>query len=235
MVAIRVFIASLLGVLLTPVSAKTYFKETFDTDAWSERWIKSGHSNNLGVFEVSAGSFYADKVSSRGLRTTQDAKHYAITAPLDEIFDNKDKDLVIQFTVKNEQTVDCAGGYIKLIPDGIDPLDFHGETPYSIMFGPDICGDTRLTHAIINYRSKNVDCKKGTRPGIDQLTHLYTFILRPNQTAEVLIDNETKIKGNLTDIYGFLPPKEIKDPEVVLPEDWVVIAKIPDPNAVKPD
>lgn len=30
--------------------------------------------------------------------------------------DNKDKDLIFQFTVKFTQDVDCGGGYLKLIP-----------------------------------------------------------------------------------------------------------------------
>eukprot|EP00191_Tetraselmis_sp_GSL018_P009534 CAMPEP_0177603708 /NCGR_PEP_ID=MMETSP0419_2-20121207/15673_1 /TAXON_ID=582737 /ORGANISM="Tetraselmis sp., Strain GSL018" /LENGTH=57 /DNA_ID=CAMNT_0019097531 /DNA_START=401 /DNA_END=571 /DNA_ORIENTATION=+ len=49
-----------------------------------------------------------------------------------------------QFQVKNEQNLDCGGGYIKLIPaESEDQMPhFNGETPYSIMFGPDVCGAT---------------------------------------------------------------------------------------------
>ena len=52
----------------------------------------------------------------------------------------RDKPLVIQFTVKHEQNIDCGGGYIKLFDCKLDQADMHGESPYNIMFGPDICG-----------------------------------------------------------------------------------------------
>jgi hypothetical protein len=33
---------------------------------------------------------------------------------------------------------------------------FGGDTPYQIMFGPDICGATQRTHVIFNYPPKKV-------------------------------------------------------------------------------
>lgn len=42
--------------------------------------------------------------------------------------------------------------------------DFHGETPYHIMFGPDICGPgTKKVHVIFNYKGKNNMIKKDIR------------------------------------------------------------------------
>lgn len=49
-----------------------------------------------------------------GIQTSQDAKFYGISAKFDEAFSNKDKDLVVQFSVKHEQTIDCGGGYVKV-------------------------------------------------------------------------------------------------------------------------
>ena len=48
-----------------------------------------------------------------GLKTTQDAKFYAASTTFDK-FSNEDKTLVIQFTVKHEQKIDCGGGYVKV-------------------------------------------------------------------------------------------------------------------------
>ena len=59
-------------------------------------------------------------------------------------------DIVVQFQVKNEdrEYSFCGGGYIKLLPK-MDAIDFGGDTPYSIMFGPDMCGyDVSRIHAI---------------------------------------------------------------------------------------
>lgn len=64
--------------------------------------------------------------------------------------------------------------------------DFGGETPYSVMFGPDICGfGTRKTHVIFNYKEKNHLVKKDIKCETDQLSHVYTLRLLPNNTYEV--------------------------------------------------
>ena len=47
------------------------------------------------------------------MKTTQDAKFYATSASFDK-FSNEDKTLVVQFTVKHEQKIDCGGGYVKV-------------------------------------------------------------------------------------------------------------------------
>jgi calreticulin len=47
---------------------------------------------------------------------------------------------VIQFSVKHEQNIDCGGGYLKVFDCGLNQKDMHGDSPYQIMFGPDICG-----------------------------------------------------------------------------------------------
>lgn len=53
-------------------------------------------------------------------------------------FSNKGKPLVIQFTVKHEQEIDCGGGYVKLFPSALNQEDMHGDSTYNIMFGE--CG-----------------------------------------------------------------------------------------------
>jgi hypothetical protein len=64
--------------------------------------------------------------------------------------------------------------------------DFGGDTPYSVMFGPDICGySTRKTHVIFTYNGKNHLVKKDIKAKTDQLTHIYTLRLMPNNTYEV--------------------------------------------------
>lgn len=42
--------------------------------------------------------------------------------------------------MKHEQEIDCGGGYLKVFDCKLDQKDMHGESPYEIMFGPDICG-----------------------------------------------------------------------------------------------
>lgn len=69
----------------------------------------------------------------------------------------------------------------------------------------------------------------------DEFTHLYTLILRPDQTYEVKINNEKVESGSLEEDWDFLPPKKIKDPEAKKSEDWDDRAKIDDPEDTKPE
>ncbi|KAJ3054752.1 Calreticulin-1 [Rhizophlyctis rosea] len=224
--------ASLLAVPAM-VAAKTYFKETFDDKSWESRWVQSTHKEDYGKFKVSPGKFYADKKGSRGLQTSEDAKFYALTAPFDEVLDNSDKPLVVQFTVKFEQNIDCGGGYVKLLPPGTDPKTVHGETPYNIMFGPDICGSSKKTHVILNHDGKNHDNTEQFLPLSDQLTHLHRLTLNPDGTYEILNDEE-KHNGTIFNHWNILPPKKIKDPKASKPEDWVDKEFIADPEDTKP-
>ena len=143
---------------------------------------------------------------------------------------------MIQFTVKHEQNIDCGGGYIKLFDCKLDQADMHGESPYNIMFGPDICGPgTKKVHVIFEHKGKNHLIKKDIRCKDDVFTHLYTLIVNTDGTYEVLIDNESAQTGSLTDDWDFLPPKKIKDPEAKKPDDWVDQAKLDDPEDAKPE
>lgn len=71
---------------------------------------------------------------SSGLQTSQDARFYAVSARF-EPFSNEGKSLVIQFTVKHEQKIDCGGGYVKVFPADLDQTAMHGDSTYYIMFG----------------------------------------------------------------------------------------------------
>ena len=74
-------------------------------------------------------------ISFSGIQTSQDAKFYGISHKFDKPFSNEGKTLVIQFTVKHEQNIDCGGGYMKLYPSDLDQKNLHGDSPYLVMFG----------------------------------------------------------------------------------------------------
>lgn len=170
-----------------------------------------------------------------GLQTTEDARFYALSRKFDA-FSNRGKPLVIQFTVKHEQNIDCGGGYLKVYDCSVDQKNLHGETPYLLMFGPDICGPgTKKVHVIFNYKGQNHLIEKDIRCKDDVFTHFYTLVVQPDNTYEVLIDNEKVESGSLEDDWKFLAPKTIKDPAAKKPDDWEDNATIPDPDDVKPD
>jgi calreticulin len=56
------------------------------------------------------------------------ARFFALSAPFDSEFNNVGKDLVLSYTVKHEQNLQCGGAYIKLLKKGAlkQPLFFAG-------------------------------------------------------------------------------------------------------------
>jgi len=230
----KVLCLLLLSIFVFAVVGKTYFEENFNDDAWRDRWVESTFKGSeAGEWVHTAGKFYLDE-NDKGIKTGNDARFYQLSAAFDE-FSNKDEDLVFQFSIKNEQRLDCGGGYIKLLPAGVDQQNFNGDSPYNIMFGPDICGSTRRVHVIFNYKGENYLINHNIPCETDIYSHVYTLIVHPDQTYEVLIDNVSKRTGSLTEDWDFLGPKEIKDPNQSKPEDWVDEKTIVDPEAVKPE
>jgi len=228
-------LAALLG-LFALASATVHYKEDF-SDGWTDRWVYSTVDDDKGTagkFVHTAGKYYNDAEKDKGIQTQEDARFYKLSSKFPK-FSNKDQTLVLQYSVKNEQQLDCGGGYIKLGPAGLDQTKFEGETPYNIMFGPDKCGATNRVHFILNYKGQNKLIKREVTPPSDSFTHLYTAILYPDQTYEIRIDNEKKQSGNLLDDWDFLPAKEIPDPSKPKPADWVDEKEIDDPEAKKPE
>jgi len=215
---------------LAAANAEVFYKETFDA-SYEDRWVSSGD----GKFVHSAGEFYGDAEADKGLQTSQDARFYHIASTFDE-FSNKGKDVVMSFSVKHGQKIDCGGGYLKFMPSGLDTSKFNGDSEYNVMFGPDICGSSsKKVHVILNYKGKNVLINKNIPCETDELTHFYTLVLKSDNTYEVHIDGTKKESGSLKEDFDFLEAKEINDPALSKPEDWVDEAMIDDPEDVKPE
>lgn len=231
-------LVALCAVLAPSVLATTFFKEEFGED-WASRWVNSNFKKDTGeAGELirTAGKFFADEEAQTGIQTSEDARFYAYSAPIETPFSVEDKDLVFQFSIKHEQKIDCGGGYIKLLSKGYDAEEFNGDTDYAIMFGPDICGSaTKKVHVIVNNEGENFLINKNIACESDQLTHVYTLILHPDETYEVRIDGEEKQTGSLKEDWDFELPKEINDPDQSKPEDWVDAQMIDDPEDTKPE
>ncbi|CAM4712899.1 unnamed protein product, partial [Lepidochelys kempii] len=83
----------------------------------------------------------------KSIKTSQDARFYARFEP----FSNDGQILVIPFTVKHKQKIDCAGRYIKQFPAELNQEDVHGES--NITSCLDICGSgTKKVQVIFNYK-----------------------------------------------------------------------------------
>jgi len=221
---------------LATATATTYYKETFDK-TWTDRWVQSDHKKSEGTagdFKLASGDWYGDAEKDKGVQTSQDARFYAYTSKFTP-FSSVGKDLVLQFSVKHPQKIDCGGGYIKLLPSDVDQKNFNGDSKYYIMFGPDICGTTtKKVHVIFHYNGKNHLIKKEISAPSDQLTHVFTLIVKTDGSYQVLVDGEKKESGKLEEDWDFLPPKMIKDPSVSKPKDWVDEPLMDDPEDKKP-
>lgn len=99
-------------------------------------WINGFCSN---MFTIIQSIQYEFLICFIGIQTSQDARFYAASTKFAP-FSNEDKPLVVQFSVKHEQNIDCGGGYLKVFDCSVNQKELHGESPYHIMFGPDICG-----------------------------------------------------------------------------------------------
>ena len=104
-------------------------------------------------------------------------------------------------SAKNEHDMLCGGMYIKLFgKDQFDQHHFSDNTPYQIMFGPDICGaNNSQTHAIFYYERKQsyMHHVEKLQVTYDKLTHLYTLWIRSDNSYEFFIDKNSKSTGNI--------------------------------------
>jgi len=225
------------AVLLAAAAATAWLDDDLTKDGWEKRWVVSDWKKSdgtAGTWDLDAGTYATDRVAERGLHTTTDARFYAISSKFAKV-SNADKRLVLQFSVKHQQGIDCGGGYIKLLPDTTDQATFNGDAAYNIMFGPDICGPGhRIVHFILNKRGENRLIKRNVAAESDEFTHAYTAVLNKDNTYAIYVDGEKKQDGTIEDDWNILAPKEINDPSKSKPADWVDDPMMDDPTDVKP-
>lgn len=217
----------------------TFFFESFEV-GWEDRWIHSQNSKFTGRCTTATPKDWGEA----GLQLPDANKYYGISAllpkPVDPI-----NGLVVQYEVKFMEEVQCGGAYLKLISQSefFTPAGLTNETPYSIMFGPDICGPSNKVHLIFRHKNPITGVVKEhhlkqqiAAPSKDDETHIYTLTVSTKNKFEILIDGQVKAKGDLMKDFepAFQPPKAIPDPNDKKPADWVDDAKIPDPTATKP-
>jgi len=231
-------LALLFAALVAASMATVFFEDDFSKAGWDSRWVVSDNKKadgTAGTFDLSAGTYFTNEDAEKGLHTTQDARFYTISTKLAKSFSNKDKQLVIQFSVKHQQNIDCGGGYLKVLPEGVDQKSFNGDSVYNIMFGPDICGaGHRIVHFILNKKGENKLIKRNVNAENDEFTHTYTAVLSKDNTYAIYIDGEKKQDGAIEDDWDILAPKKINDPSQSKPSNWVDDAMMDDPEDKKP-
>lgn len=185
-----------------------------------------------------------------GLVLKSKAKHAAISSKLEKPFVFDRSPLIIQYEVMFQDGQECGGAYLKLLtdaPDNSDLRQFHDKSPYTIMFGPDKCGNDHKLHFIFRHKNplngslEEKHCKKPKERldeiFKDKIPHLYTLVLQPDNTFEIWVDKKIVNSGSLLEDFtpAVNPEKEVDDPNDSKPEDWDDREKIPDPQASKPE
>lgn len=237
----------------------SYIAETFDNPVeFNKAWIRSEAKKDTQEADIAKydGEWKVEEPATpilkgdRGLVLKSKAKHAAISAPLSRPFKFAVKPLIVQYEVTLQEGQECGGGYIKLISfregDAIKLNTFHDKTPYTIMFGPDNCGNDFKVHFIIRYvnpKDGSIE-EKHAKVGAakeeqfkDKKPHLYTLIVRPDNSFEIQVDHVVLKAGNLLEDMQppINPEKEIADPEDSKPADWDENETIPDPDDKKPE
>ncbi|KAK4684067.1 calnexin, partial [Tremellales sp. Uapishka_1] len=235
------------------------FLEQFTTQIPASRWTVSRATKQtpvgdetfsyVGTWAVEEPEVFPGIAGDMGLVLKSKAAHHAISTLFPEPIDPKGKPLVVQYEVKLQKGLECGGAYIKLLTetDSSEGLrsgaEYTDKTPFTIMFGPDKCGSTNKVHFIFRHQNpmtgewEEKHLENPPAPKITKTTALYTLIVNPDQTFEILINDESVRQGSLLEDFkpSVNPPAEIDDPEDFKPESWVDIAEIDDAEATKPD
>ncbi|XP_057364963.2 calnexin-like isoform X2 [Daphnia carinata] len=235
-----------------------YFAEHFDVpEEFEAKWVRS-QAKKEGIDEDIAkydGKWAIEGLLKDGLKgdmglvLKSKAKHAAISASLDRPFLFTNKPLIVQYDVTFQNGQDCGGAYIKLLTQqtGMRLSQFTDKTPYTIMFGPDKCGNDHKLHFIFQHKNPkdgSYSEKHAKKPSTrldeyfkDGKPHLYTLMIHPDNTFDVSVDYKIVNKGTLLEDFSppVNPPSEIDDPDDRKPEDWDEREKIADPDAKKPE
>ena len=188
-------------------------------------------------------------VGDMGLVVSSPAKKHAVSTLFAVPFDPKASGgLVIQYELQLKNRLQCGGAYIKLLSasEELSQEGFKAETPYTIMFGPDNCGNTNKIHFILRHRNplsgewEEKHLVGPPSPEVsDGATHLYTAIVGTDNSVNLLVDNKQVKTASLLSKTDFRPSvnpeKIIDDAADAKPEDWVDEPKMDDPEAKKPD
>jgi calreticulin len=236
-------LAAVLGFAASLVSGKVYFEDTFTgvkeaTGLQSQWQLPEEQFLAIGELETSSGTFYADAEESRGMRTTQDSQFYTAFAPFKEPLDTCNKDLVLQFSVKNEHELKCGGTYFKLSSGDTNLKAYSGDTAFKVLFGPDVCGPTRRVFLMLERDGRVLTMNRQIEYPNDRFTHFYTLVVNhPSMKYRVMIDGKVVGGGEIVDDFSKWSdePRLIPDPESKKPEDWDDRVMVDDPEDSKPE
>ena len=225
-----------------PLGKDTLFFEPFDSLKFPKNWIRPKDKRYDGEFRVRRMMPPTSMANEQMLTFITRKKFYVLSSKIENFPNIDGEELVFQFESRLPKYIDCTGGYLKLFGD-FEPIVINENTPALLTFGPEVCREKSVV--LFKFMHMNKKTRKVTEivlkdPPVfqsDGLNHLFTLILRPDNTYEILIDGKQAKKGSMYE--DFDPPvngfKEIPDPDDLKPKDWDEREYIVNESAVKPD
>jgi calnexin len=228
-----------------PLNPETppFLFEPFSDDTWSSRWVVSSVSNVTGKWDLEVTDKPQATSGEKMLFMKTEKAYYGLSTLFPTPLKPAGKPLIVQYEVRLQGALECGGAYLKLFGrDNFAPAELSNETRYIIMFGPDKCGYDSKVHFIFRHKSPKTllyeekHAKDPPAIETDKINHLYTLIVRPDNTFEIQIDTKSVRNGTLLTSFepSVNPPREVDDPTDTKPADWVDDEQIDDPEASKP-
>jgi calnexin len=225
-------------------SGEYFHFQSFSDDSWTGTWGPSGLPNVTGQWELAETAPPQGYPGEKMIFMKSKSAHYGLATTFSEPLVLTDKTLIVQYEVRAQDILECGGSYLKLFgDDNFRQAELSNETRYIIMFGPDRCGSTNKVHFIFRHKDPKTGVYEEKHlnnppsPPRDKFNHLYTLVVRPDNTFDVMIDGLSHKRGSLLEDFtpSVNPPKEVDDPDDKKPADWVDQEMIVDPEAKKPD
>lgn len=221
---------------------KLIFYENFSDPNVMKRWHVTRHFRYPGKWAIEQTFPLQTRQGEKAIVTKGKEQAHAISHKFRHPIEMpKDLPLVIQYEVRSQFLFTCTGAYMRLYTDpNFDQLDLNNDTFHIFEFGPERCWGFNQSrfNFFTNESGKVVEHKlKHTHwIPIDEISHLYTLILYPNNSFETLIDNKSIRNGTLIEDMNppVVEPEYIDDPNDKKPSDWDDRVLIPDPTATKP-
>ena len=213
------------------------FFENFTDPAAAKRWTKSKEPNITGRWKIDQTQPLQTRKNEKCIVTqTRTAKHAVSHKFRTPIF-TPGETIVIQYEARAQFLFTCNTGYITLYGDPeFDPAKLNNQTMKILEFGPEHCNNFNRTRLNIYINGVEHSIINPSIIPVDELSHLYTLVIRPNNTFSTYIDGRPMREGVLD--LDFSPPlyegPTIEDPSVSKPSDWDDRILIPNPKLKKP-
>ena len=205
------------------------FFEQFDEGSL-DRWKISKNEKYKGEWSISETFPPQGRKNETALiQLTRNAHHAISTVLPSPISLDRKNPLVIQYEFRAQHSLSCSGAYLKLFScKNFDPEKMDNNTQWTIMFGPDRCGEThsiRLIFNIFNPIKQEMEERQLINPPSfpsDRNNHLFTLIIRPNASFEIRLDNTIARSGSLYNDFEppIVPNKFIQKSDEKKPKNW---------------